>query len=95
MFAGAYAQLARRRAGNIVTVAMDAFRPADRRGMYAAIRWLSLSRPDLTPVLDRIDTPRLLTTGTSDPMWTTTNAHAAAAHLTRGATTPTSRPPTA
>jgi pimeloyl-ACP methyl ester carboxylesterase len=27
----------------------------------------------------------MLTTGTSDPMWTTTNANAAAAHLSRGA----------
>ena len=32
----------------------DAFRRADRRGMAAAIGWLSLARPDLTPVLDRL-----------------------------------------
>jgi pimeloyl-ACP methyl ester carboxylesterase len=63
----------------------DALRRADRRGMYTAIRWLSLSRPDLTPVLDRIGTPTLLTIGTSDPMWSTTNAHAAAVRLPRGA----------
>jgi pimeloyl-ACP methyl ester carboxylesterase len=62
----------------------DAFRRADRRGMYAAIRWLSLGRRDLTPVLDTIGAPTLLTTGAHDPMWTTTNAHAAAAHLPQG-----------
>ncbi len=66
-------------------IVADAFRRADRRGMYAAIRWLSLGRPDLTPVLDGISTPTLLTTGTNDPMWTTANAHAAAAHLAHGA----------
>jgi pimeloyl-ACP methyl ester carboxylesterase len=66
-------------------IVADAFRRADRRGMYAAVRWLSLRRPDLTPVLDRLGTPTMLTTGTSDPMWTTTNANAAAAHLSRGA----------
>jgi pimeloyl-ACP methyl ester carboxylesterase len=66
-------------------IVADAFRRADRRGMYAAIRWLSLRRPDLTPVLDSLGTPTLLTTGTSDPMWTTANARAAAAHLSRGA----------
>lgn len=63
----------------------DAFRRADRHGMHAAIGWLSLARPDLTPVLDRLDTPTLLTTGANDPMWTTGNARAAAAHLTNGA----------
>ncbi|HEX6678312.1 MAG TPA: alpha/beta fold hydrolase [Actinomycetes bacterium] len=63
----------------------DAFRRADRRGMHAAIGWLSLARPDLTPVLDRLGTPTLLTTGENDPMWTTANARAAAAHLANGA----------
>jgi pimeloyl-ACP methyl ester carboxylesterase len=63
----------------------DAFRRADRRGMHAAIGWLSLARPDLTPVLDRLATPTLLTTGEHDPMWTTANAGAAAAHLANGA----------
>jgi pimeloyl-ACP methyl ester carboxylesterase len=66
-------------------IVADAFRRAERRGMYAAIRWLSLRRPDLTQILDSLGTPTLLTTGTSDPMWTTTSARAAAAHLTRGA----------
>jgi pimeloyl-ACP methyl ester carboxylesterase len=62
-----------------------AFRRASRRGMYAAIRCVSLDRPDLTPVLDTIGTPTLLTTGAHDPMWTTGNAGAAAGHLTQGA----------
>jgi pimeloyl-ACP methyl ester carboxylesterase len=63
----------------------DAFRRAGRRGMYAATRGVSLGRPDLTPTLDRLATPTLLTTGTNDPMWTTTDAASAAAHLARGA----------
>ena len=66
-------------------IVADAFRRADRRGMYAAVRWLSLRRPDLTPVLARLDTPTLLTTGVDDPMWTVASARAAAAHLRRGA----------
>ncbi len=66
-------------------IVADAFARADRRGMYAAIRWLSLRRPDLTPVLDRLQTPTLLTTGAHDPMWTAENARAASAHLARGA----------
>lgn len=66
-------------------IVADAFRRADRRGMYAAVRWLSLRRPDLTPVLARLDTPTLLTTGIDDPMWTVADARAAAAQLRRGA----------
>jgi pimeloyl-ACP methyl ester carboxylesterase len=62
-----------------------AFARAERRGMYDAVRWLSLHRRDLTDVLDTLDTPTLLTTGPDDPMWTTTDARAAAAHLPNGA----------
>lgn len=65
-------------------IVADAFRRASRRGMHAAIRWLSLSRPDLTPVLDTIATPTLLTTSAHDLMWTPSNARAAASHLTQG-----------
>jgi pimeloyl-ACP methyl ester carboxylesterase len=66
-------------------IVADAFRRADRRGMYAAIRWLSLGRPDLTAVLDTIGAPTLLTTGAHDPMCTASSAHAAAGHLSQGA----------
>jgi pimeloyl-ACP methyl ester carboxylesterase len=66
-------------------IVAGAFRRADRRGMYAAIRWLSLGRPDLTPALATISTPTLLTTGAHDPMWTISNARAAAGRLTHGA----------
>jgi pimeloyl-ACP methyl ester carboxylesterase len=67
------------------TIVADAFRRANRRGMYSAIRWLSIGRPDLTPVLDTIGTPTLLTTGAHDPMCTASSTHAAAGHLSQGA----------
>ena len=77
--------LARKDDPSGAAIVADAFARADRRGMFAAIRWLSLRRPDLTPVLGRIRTPTLLTTGAHDPMWTIENASAAAGHLPRGA----------
>lgn len=66
-------------------IVAGAFRRAERRGMFDAIRWLSLRRRDLTPVLEQLRTPTLLTTGPDDPMWTTAAARAAAAHLHNGA----------
>ena len=62
-----------------------AFRRAERRGMFDAIRWLSLRRPDLTPVLDRSGTPTLFATAPDDPLWTMAAASAAAARLHNGA----------
>ncbi len=47
-----------------------AFANAGRLGMYDAIRWLSLRRPDLTPALGRLDTPTLLATAQDDPIVT-------------------------
>ena len=61
-----------------------AFQRAGRLGMYDAIRWLSLRRTDLTPVLDRLDIPTLLVTAQDDPMWTVPAARAAAADLSHG-----------
>jgi hypothetical protein len=52
--------------------------------MFDAIRWLSLGRPDLTPVLDRLETPTMLSTNADDPMWTIAAARAAASHLRNG-----------
>jgi pimeloyl-ACP methyl ester carboxylesterase len=62
-----------------------AFRRAERRGMFDAIGWLSLRRPDLTPVLDRVGPPTLLATAPDDPLWTPAAADAAAARLRNGA----------
>lgn len=66
-------------------IVADAFRRADRRSMYAAIRSLSLARPDLTSTLAQITTPTLLTTGVDDSMWTAANAESAVTHLRNGA----------
>lgn len=65
-------------------IVADAFRRADRRGMYDATRWLSIRRRDLTSVLDRLGTPTLLATNHHDPMWTVDDARAAAGRLHRG-----------
>jgi pimeloyl-ACP methyl ester carboxylesterase len=62
-----------------------AFRRAQRRGMFDAIRWLSLRRRDLTPELGRLPMPTLLTTNPDDPEWDTAAARAAAARLRDGA----------
>jgi pimeloyl-ACP methyl ester carboxylesterase len=70
-----------------VALVAHAFARAGRLGMYDAIRWLSLRRPDLTPVLDRLDTPTLLVTAQDDPMWTVSAAQTAAAHLRHGTMT--------
>ena len=65
-------------------IVANAFTRAGHLGMYDAVRWLSLRRPDLTPVLERLDTPTLLVTANTDPMWTFPAVHAAATHLRRG-----------
>jgi pimeloyl-ACP methyl ester carboxylesterase len=62
----------------------DAFRRAQRRGMFDAIRWLSLRRRDLTPELGRLQAPTLLTTNPDDPEWDTAAASAASARLRDG-----------
>jgi len=61
-----------------------AFTRAGHLGMYDAVRWLSLRRLDLTPVLDRLDTPTLIATARDDPMWTIPAAQAAATQLRNG-----------
>ena len=66
-------------------VVTSAFTRAGRLGMYDAVRWLAPSRPDLTPVLDRLEIPTLLATGADDPLWTVAAARAAAGHLRNGA----------
>jgi len=60
-------------------VVADAFSRAGRRGMFDAINWLSLARPDLTPTLRGLVTPTLLTTNAEDSMWTVDAAAAAVA----------------
>lgn len=66
-------------------IVAGAFRRAKRRGMFDAIRWLSLRRSDLTYALDRLETPTLLATNADDAMWTVAAAHTAAARLRNGA----------
>ncbi len=63
----------------------DGFRRAERRGMFDAIRWLSLRRADLGPVLGRVEVPTLLVTNADDAMWTVAAAESAAGRLRNGA----------
>jgi pimeloyl-ACP methyl ester carboxylesterase len=64
----------------------DALRHADRRGMYTAMRSVMLARPDLTPVLSDIAAPTLIITGDELPVFTPSDARAAAAKLPHGTT---------
>jgi pimeloyl-ACP methyl ester carboxylesterase len=64
----------------------DALRHADRRGMYTAMRSVMLARPDLTPVLSDIAAPTLIITGDELPVFTPSDARAAAAKLPCGTT---------
>jgi pimeloyl-ACP methyl ester carboxylesterase len=67
-------------------IVADAFRRANRRAMHTAIASLSLSRPDLAPMLKAIATPVLITTGHNDPMWSVAEAQAATRDLPHAAT---------
>jgi pimeloyl-ACP methyl ester carboxylesterase len=62
------------------------FRRANRRGMSEAIRCISLDRPDLGPVLARVQAPTLFVAVEGDPMWTPEQARAAAANLPHATT---------
>jgi pimeloyl-ACP methyl ester carboxylesterase len=66
-------------------IVADGFRRAERRGMFDAIRWLSLRRTDLGPALGRLEVPTLLVTNADDAMWTVAAAESAAARLRNGA----------
>ncbi|MGS0684430.1 alpha/beta fold hydrolase [Nakamurella sp. GG22] len=68
-------------------IVANAFERPGRLGMYDAIRWLSLTRPNLTSVLEGLDVPTVLATGQDDPMWTVQAARAAAVHLPQGTMT--------
>ncbi len=66
-------------------IVADGFRRAERRGMFDAVRWLSLRRTDLGPALGRLEVPTLLATNTDDAMWTVSAAESAAGRLRHGA----------
>ncbi len=57
----------------------ECLRGARRRSLLAAIRGISLGRPDLRPLLARIPAPTLHVTTADDPLWTPDQARAAAA----------------
>lgn len=61
-----------------------AFRRADKRGMYLAMRSAMLNRRDLGPLLPSIAVPSLIVAGADDRLWTPGQARAAAARLPRG-----------
>jgi pimeloyl-ACP methyl ester carboxylesterase len=67
-------------------VVAAAFRRADRRGMSEAIRSVSLERPDLRPVLSRVQAPTLFVAAQDDPLWSPAQSSAAAAQVPLGRT---------
>jgi pimeloyl-ACP methyl ester carboxylesterase len=63
-------------------VVIDAFREADRRGMYHAMRSMMLKRPSLTDRLPRVGAPALmLAAGDDDEGWPLPDAEAACASM--------------
>jgi pimeloyl-ACP methyl ester carboxylesterase len=66
------------------SIVAEAFRRADRRGMYRAMRSAMLNRRDLTPLLPAIAAPALIVAAADDGLWTPAQARAAAARLPRG-----------
>ncbi len=69
-----------------VQLVQEAFRRPNRRGMKVAMQSAMLHRPDLTATLPNVMAPTLFVVATRDPLWTTTDAHAASAHLPADAT---------
>lgn len=67
-----------------VAIAADGFREADGAGMRNAVVGISLRRPDLTPILPRIQAPTLFVTGTDHPGWTPEQARTASRFLRQG-----------
>jgi pimeloyl-ACP methyl ester carboxylesterase len=61
-----------------------AFRRADRRGMYLAMRSAMLNRRDLRPLLPAIAAPSLIVAAADDRLWKPSQARAAAARLPGG-----------
>ncbi len=62
-----------------VSYVHECLRGARRGSLLTAIRSISLGRPDLRPLLERIPAPTLHVTTDDDPLWTPAQARAAAA----------------
>jgi pimeloyl-ACP methyl ester carboxylesterase len=64
-----------------VDVVCSALRRSDRRMLRNAIRSISLGRPDLSPILHRVDIQALIVTGREHPGFTPEQASRAAAQM--------------
>ena len=62
----------------------DSFTGADRARMANAISSIGLGRADLTPLLESVQAPTLLLTGSAHPDWSPAQVRAAAARLPHG-----------
>jgi pimeloyl-ACP methyl ester carboxylesterase len=56
---------------------VKALRDAPRDGMHRAMRAVMLNRPDLTPLLSRIDVPTMMVAPRNDPLLTVEQVRAA------------------
>lgn len=75
---------ARHVAPQAVSLVAEAFRRADRRGMYRTLMSVMLKRPDLTSTLGDIDCPALILGAVDDPAWIPAQASDAATLLNLG-----------
>ena len=66
------------------TLVRDCFTQANRARMANAIASIGLGRPDLTPLLESVQVPTLLLTGSAHPDWSAEQVRAAAARLPDG-----------
>ncbi|MCQ2000343.1 alpha/beta fold hydrolase [Arthrobacter zhaoxinii] len=77
-------QGAAKSAPSAASVVAAAFQRGDRRGKYWAMRSLMLRRPDLRPVLPRLQVPTLMMAGRDDPMNDVGEAERAARSMPAG-----------
>ena len=81
---GNLSQATRLRDRSAETLVRDCFTQANRVRMANAIVSIGLGRTDLTPLLESVQVPTLLLTGSAHPDWSAEQVRAAAARLPHG-----------
>ena len=81
---GNLSEATRPRDPSAASLVRDCFTQADRARMANAIVSIGLGRTDLTPLLESVQVPTLLLTGSAHPDWSPEQVRAAAARLPHG-----------